>query len=136
MTFNLSSNISDNFDQKLTYDNRDISRKIGTHKLTNTQTNKEQEAFRERRHLHVFDLRHVIVTFSLSQELLDYLIKCYPVDIYNFDLSLLILAYIPPVIFHVKFCEQLEAHVFNLCRSYDRYYKVEHIFTSLDSAVG
>ena len=69
----------------------------------------EQEAFGERRHLHVCDLWHVIVTFSLSQELLDYVIKCYPVDKYNFDLSLLILVYIPPVIFHVKFCEQLEA---------------------------
>ena len=70
-------------------------------------------------------LWHVIVTFSLSQELLDYLIKCYPVDKYNFDLSLSILVYIPPVIFHVKFCEQLEAHVFNFCRSYNKYYKVE-----------
>ena len=49
---------------------------------------KKQEAFEERRHLHVCDLWQVIVTFSLSQELLDYLIKCYPVDKYNFDLSL------------------------------------------------
>ena len=85
----------------------------------------QQEAFGERRHLHVCDLWHVIVTFSLSQELLDYLIKCYPVDKYNLDFSLLILVYIPPVIFHVKFCEQLEAHFFNLCRSYNKYYNVE-----------
>ena len=57
-------------------------------KKKKTKTKKKQEAFGERRHLHVCDLWHVIVTFSLSQELLDYLIKCYPVDKYNFDLSL------------------------------------------------
>ena len=50
---------------------------------------KKQEAFGERRHLHVCDLWHVIVTCSLSQELLDYLIKFYPVDKCNFDLSCL-----------------------------------------------
>ena len=58
--------------------------------------NDQQEAFRERRHLHICDLWHVIVTFSLSQELLDYLIKCYPVDKYDFDLSLLIFTCLYP----------------------------------------
>ena len=71
-----------------------------------------------------------------TQELLDYLIKCYPVDTYNFDSSLLILVYIPPVIFHVKFFEQLEAHVLICAEVIINITKLSHRFTSLDSAVG
>ena len=63
---------------------------------------KRQEAFREQRHLRVFNLWHVSLTFWQGQKRYYYSIQCCLVEKCDIHLSLLILIHIFPVISYSK----------------------------------